>query len=409
MSHILQKNDRALWGLFILCSLCFAHSTNLFAQQHEQERVLVIGDLTGRVDKQDWKIPTKQGFLQVFGAGNGRPFSAFERSPNEVVIRFFDSPKVEVFNPNTVVFRFYETERALISALILDEIDTAVLESELSAREVKLSNNHFLATPVTPEPNTVKLILYNHRHPALKLKQIRMALSFAVNHDRIIKKIILRGQAALAYGPFDDDSPLFNSGMKSYKYNPKRAVQLLREAGWQDSNGDGILDRAGQPLSINLYYSKGLRLDESISRQIKIDLLKVGVEVNPRPLVKSRMTRSLVSSEFDAILMDYTFENRIESLAEVFSANGPANYMGYTSRLFEDRLNFYHETDDPVVKKTLIKSLQEVINQDQPVTFLYFKWWTYYLVNLEKFRNHRDLQGRIRPFQDWIIRDLESN
>ncbi|MCH8954616.1 hypothetical protein IIA28_04760 [candidate division KSB1 bacterium] len=399
---------RIVWGLFITWTLSVS---GLFAQLQNEpnKRELAIGELTGRVDKKDWKIQTKLGLLPVFGSGNGRPFRAFERSPNEVVIRFLNSEEFEIFNPNTVIFRFYETERALISALILDEIDTAVLESEVSALEVKKSNNHFSPVPVRADSNMVKLIFYNHRNPALRSRQVRKALSFAINHDRIIKKIIFNGKATLSKGPFDDDSPLFNQGMESYKYNPKRAVQLLQEAGWRDSDKDGILDRAGQPLTLNFYYSKGLRLDESISRQIKIDLLKVGVEVNPRPLVKSKLIDNLVSGNFDAILTDYTFESGIESLERVFSVKGVGNYIGYTSKIFEDRLNFYHNTDDLAMKKTLIQSLQEIINQDQPATFLYFKWWTHYLVNLEKLRNYRDLQGDIRPFEEWIIRDLESN
>lgn len=408
MYNISNKNFiRIFWTLFIAWSFSFLNITGLFAQQNNRE--LVIGELTGRVDKRDWKIQTKQGLLPVLGTGNGRPFRAFERS-NEVVITFLNSTELDKYNPNTVIFRFYETERALISALILDEIDTAVLESEVSALEVKKSNNHFSPAPVRPDSNTVKLIFYNHHNPALKSKQVRRALSFAINHDRIIKKIIFNGKATLARGPFDDDSPLFNQGMESYKYKPKRAVQLLQEAGWRDSDKDGILDRAGQPLTLSFYYSKGLRLDESISRQIKIDLLKVGVEVNPRPLTKSKIIDNLASGDFDAILIDYTFENKIESLEKVFSTSGAKNYMRYTSKIFENRLKFYYETDDLSVKKTLIKSLQEVINQDQPATFLYFKWLTHQVVNLEKLRNYRDeLQGNIRPFEEWIIRDLENN
>lgn len=405
---MLRKNNLSavcfLWASFIS-----QLSMNVaFAQRNPQnERVLIVGELTGRVDFRDWKIPSRQGSVQVFGAGNGRPFSVLQRSSNEVVLNFSNSVKPKPFNPNTIVFRIYETERALISALILDEIDTATFESETSALEVKKSNTHFTTIPVRPDSNTVKLIFYNHRNSILSLRKVRMALAFAINHGRLIKDLF-RERATLARGPFDDSSPLYNPGMETYKYNPKRSVLLLKELGWRDTDGDGILDKAGRPFSLNFYYPKGLRLDETISRRIKIDLLKIGVEVNPKAMSKRKIFDRLSSHEFDAVLMNYTFRDGIQSLEDVFSADGPRNYMGYYSKTFEDRLKFYYETNDPEVKKTLIKSLQKVINQDQPVTFLYFKWLTHHLVNFEKLRNFRDLQGNFRPFEEWIIRDLEN-
>jgi len=80
---------RIVWGLFITWTLSVS---GLLAQLQNEpnKRELVIGELTGRVDKRAWKIQTNLGLLPVFGAGNGRPFRAFERSPNEVVIRFLN-------------------------------------------------------------------------------------------------------------------------------------------------------------------------------------------------------------------------------------------------------------------------------------------------------------------------------
>lgn len=381
-----------------------------WAQQSPQqpERIIRVGELTGRVDLRDWRLLTRHGTLPIFGAGNGRPFRVVRRSSSEVVIRFLDSPSFEVYNPNTVLFRFYETERALMSALILDEVDTAVLESEVSALEVKKSNKHFTAQPVQPDSNTVKLLYYNNRNPILRSRSVRKALAFAINHGQI-KKTFFQGKATLARGPFDDTSPLHNSGMESYKYSPRRAIQLLGNAGWRDTNGDGILDKTDKPLALSLYYPKGLRLDESISRQIKIDLLKVGIDITPSPLSKSEINDQLASYDFDVVLLDVSFRNNISSLVESFSANGPKNYMGYVSRVFEERLRFYRQTDKKNIRKNIVKSLQKVVNQDQPVTFLYFRWWTHYLVNFEKYRNYRDLQGKIRPFEEWIIKNLETN
>ena len=143
----------------------------------------------------------------------------------------------------------------------------------------------------------------------------------------------------------------------------------------RDLAGERLLERS---LVLNLYYQKGLRLDEEISRRIKINLLRVGMQVKPIPLTKIMMNNHLSSGDFEAVLMDYTFEDNVESIADFFSANGSKNYMSYRNRTFENYLKFYYEDEDPVKRKTLLKSMQRVVNVDQPVTFLYFK-----LINCE--------------------------
>lgn len=384
-----------------------------FAQEanHQHSRTLVIGELVGRVDVREMRILTRNGLVSVSGSGNDKPFKVVTQNPKRLELKF-NSAVLNPNNPRKVVYKFYESERALISALILDEVDFAILENETSALEVEKSNPHFLPLPVPPDRNTVKMISYNHRNAILKERKVRTALTYAIDRDHIRKKIILGGKAEPAYGPFDSDSPLYNSGMESYKRNPRKAMQLLREAGWRDRDGDGILDKNGVPFRIDFFYQKGLSLDEAISRQVKIDLIQIGVEVNPKPLAKSKINDFLHSGDFDAVLIDHTFEDNVQSLEDFFSANGARNYLAYRSRTFENYLRFYRETKDPDQKKTLIKSMQAVINRDQPVCFLYFKWWKLYLINVEKFANYRNLEdakGSVRPFEQWVIRNIDQN
>lgn len=374
------------------------------------KRQIVVGELLGRTDIRELKIQTRLGRIHLISSGNSKPFAIVNQSPARIELQFHASYELKKNNPNKIIYRFYETERALMSALILEEVDFAVLENEVTASEVGRSNNHIVPLPQYMTPNTVKMICYNHRKAILKSRKVRRALAYAINHNDILKKIILGGKANLARGPFDDDSPLYNPGMESYKYNPKLAIELLKEAGWRDKNREGVLQKAGVPFRITLYFQKGLSIDEAISRQVKINLLKIGVDVNPRPLTKSEINDHLHTRDFDAVLMDYTFENNIASLEEFFSANGSNNYMSYHSNTIENYLKFYHEIDDEKQKVTLIKSMQSIINRDQPVNFFYFKWLTHYLVNVNKFENFRNLEskealGRFRPFEEWIIKN----
>lgn len=408
MSSIYHK--RIIVSIRLSLSVFFIYSffsKSIIAQEdnHRNSHQLVIGDLVGRTDTREMKIHTKEGYVSILGSGNNKPFELIQDTPKQLLVQFHMTNDWKINNPTQVLYKFYETERALISALILDEVDFAILENEVSALEVKKSNDHFLPLPISMVPNRVKLLCYNNRKPFLKMRKVRQALAYAINHDYIINRL-LGSKAHLAKGPFDSDSPIYASGLNSYNYHPKKAIQLLKEAGWRDSDGDGILDKSGKQLGFNLFYQKGLSLDEEISRLIKINLIKIGVDVTPKPLSKSKINDQLGAGNFDAILMDYTFNNKIESIIDFFSADGSQNYMGYRSSTLERYLKSYYNTTNPTTKETLLKSMQVVINKDQPVKFLYFKWLTHYMLNIEKFDNYRDKKGNIRPFEEWIIKSL---
>jgi ABC-type transport system substrate-binding protein len=400
-------NRISVLGALAIALICDPGLASAQSANHQTARAVVVGDLVGRTDIREMQVPTRMGRMPLSPTSNGKPFDVVNSTQQTLELQYHPTFPLDESNPNTIIYKFYETERGLISALILEEVDFAVLENEISAAEVSQANNHFLPYPLSMELNTVKLIIYNHSNPILKSAKVRMALAYGINHDHIVKKIILGGKADIARGPFDEKSGSYNPGMESYKFNPKSAIALLLEAGWTDSDGDGIVDKGGVPFRINMSYQKGLSIDEEISRQIKINLIKIGIDVVPRPLPKNRINEQLASGEFDAVLMDYTFEDNIESLEAFFSAGGDKNYMGFRNSTFENYLKFYHEVNDQSRKETLIKSMQGVINREQPVTFLYFKWLTHYMINVNKFDNFRDVRdprGRLRPFDEWIIR-----
>jgi ABC-type oligopeptide transport system substrate-binding subunit len=386
-----------------MAALCLMVSASpMFAQSTTPVRAVVVGELVGRRTIDDLKIMMPGGFYLVSGAGNGKPFRITDANRDQIAIRFNENVTPSPVNPNTIKYRFYESERALISALILEEIDFAVLEHAESALEVQRSNLTFRPVPVRNDSNKVKLVCYNNRSAVLRNKNVRIALSYGIDHGAILKMIA--NKAHLAHGPFDEDSPLYNSGMESYRYQPKKAVALLKRSGWDDSDNDRILEKNGEPFVLPLYYSKGVRLDEAISREIKLNLFRVGIDVEPRGLTKQELLLRLNSGDFQAILMDYTFKNSVESLEAFFAKDGPDNYMGYNGANFEKNLKFYYGMETAASRKTLIQSLQKIINADQPVTFLYFKWLTHYVVNINKFDNYLDSRGNPKPFVLWRIK-----
>lgn len=97
--------------------------------------------------------------------------------------------------------------------------------------------------------------LMTPKHPA---ERVRQALLYALDRDSIVNDILL-GYAEVAQGtqPVVSYAYAPDDIATKYTYDPEKAKSLLAEAGWTDSDGDGILDKDGEALSFEFLYPAG--------------------------------------------------------------------------------------------------------------------------------------------------------
>ena len=92
---------------------------------------------------------------------------------------------------------------------------------------------------------------FNLEHPFFKDKKVRQAISCAINRGDIVKGVLL-GLGEPAFGPYKPGTWAYHPGLRPVSFNPDRARKLLAEAGFTDSDGDGILDKDGKPLAFTI-------------------------------------------------------------------------------------------------------------------------------------------------------------
>ncbi len=375
-----------------------------------ESHYVIAGKLSGAEDYRSLTIQTSAGIVNLNDGNAAAPFEILEQNEERVRLIFTKLilasrlPHAAAAEdlPIGVEIRFYATERSLISAILLEEVDYTELDNEASALEIEKAKRNYRILPAGPPPNTVELICYNFAHPFLRERALRQALSHALNKEKMKKQFLL-DKADLARGPYEKSSRFAASGMREFGYNPRAAITLLEGAGWRESDRDRVRLRNGQPLRFRLFFPEGLRLSEQLVRQIKIDWNQIGIDVVPVPLKASAMSDSLQRGQFDAVLMRHQFNEGLDDLVGFFGAGAGRGTFSYINPRYHHIVRFSRTFKDAEEMRMQIMNLQLLLNEDQAATFLFHPWLTFHVMNAAKFTNFIG-DGLPRPFEEWVIR-----
>ncbi|MDP9463011.1 MAG: ABC transporter substrate-binding protein, partial [Actinomycetota bacterium] len=204
-----------------------------------------------------------------------------------------------------VIFRFYADSNAQFQALKSGEIDALDGVPEQSYATIKEGDN---ITGIAGNQGAFSELSMNSGcssspgdgHPALLDKLVRQAINYAIDRDLLVEKTLAgHGTPGTAIVPSADPSwDLKVADDKRYTYAPDKANALLDEAGWIDSNGDGVRDKDGTELSLRFFdRSEG---DGGQNTDFLTGWLKdVGIATDVTTMDDDTLTAVIGQNEFD--------------------------------------------------------------------------------------------------------------
>lgn len=215
---------------------------------------------------------------------------------------------------------------------------------------------------------------YNLKNPLFQDVRIRQALTYALNRELIVQ-VVLDGQGQVAHThglPMDKE---MESEIPKFPYNPQKAKKLLAEAGWRDTDGDGILDKNGKKFSFVLLTNQGNKIREMVSQIIQEQWAKVGVEVIPRMMEWSAFINDYVDTKkFDAVLLGWSLSIDPDPTAIWHSKEiaGGLNFISYRNSQIDRLLELNTQILEPQKRRKVILEFERMIAKEQPYTFLYY-------------------------------------
>jgi peptide/nickel transport system substrate-binding protein len=216
---------------------------------------------------------------------------------------------------------------------------------------------------------------YNLENPLFQDRRVRQAISHAVNKEEIITGVLL-GLGKIATGPFKPGTWAYNPNVKRYPYDPEESRKLLAEAGWRDTDGDGLLDRGGTPFSFEIITNQGNEVRAKCAEIIQRRLADVGIQVKIRVVEWAAFINEFINKKrFDATILGWTV-TLDPDLYDVWHSSktkpGELNFISYRNEEVDRLLEEGRSTFDMKERKRCYDRIQEIFAEDQPYTFLYY-------------------------------------
>lgn len=304
----------------------------------------------------------------------------------------FKIPQMKnLYNFDNIVYRIIPDTALAYEKFIKGEIDAIQMNAEMYGTRVKGSDKDKFGKSAkdgksvwaenhrTSAPAPYTYIGWNMKKPMFASKKTRQALAMLVDYDQVNDKIF-HGTYTRSYSPFGsltaNTAP--EQKNKAFKLDPKKALALLKEDGWADSDGDNILDKmdGGRKVKFEftLRYNSENPMRAKVAQMVKEQMKKAGINVNVQAMEWNAYLSEIDNRNFDAIVMGWGKGSIHPNCKQIWhsssNANKGSNFGGYSNPEADKLIEQAESELDAKKRNKIMQKLGAIIYDDQPYVFL---------------------------------------
>jgi peptide/nickel transport system substrate-binding protein len=284
-----------------------------------------------------------------------------------------DIPWGEAY-PEEIIFKTISDQNAAITELKAKGLDfmeavPPTMWTEMNNPYIKKDNVYF---------NQYTFIAWNNDNPLFKDVRVRWALSHLVNREQI-NKTILKGLYKNTDAPVMFTQPNAPKGIPGVEFNLDTAKKLLADAGWTDSDGDGILDKVIDGKKTPFKFTFLVNLGNEVRKQILLvvveQLRKAGISAEIRTLEATVEQELVKTHDYEACYYAWAGNAAEDDIYQLWhssqSKNKGSNFYSFKNAEADKMLDDVRMEFDRSKRDALMQRFCQIVHDEQPVTFLF--------------------------------------
>ena len=308
-----------------------------------------------------------------------------------------------------IIFKFIPDDVTALAALKAGEIDFAwgltpeQFFDELAGPPEWFAEKYVKASWYSPAFNYFG---WNLLRPKFQDRRVRLALSMLFDKQTFLTEK-LHDAGVIVAGSQYYFSPFYDHSVQPLAYDPDTAIDLLAEAGWVDTDNDGILDKDGEKFEFELLFPPGSPVAEARAAIVQKSYKEVGIQMTIRRFEWASFIDRVKSKDYDAVNLGWA--SPIESDPfQIWHSSGAgadkrgSNHVSFADPLADQLIEQLRVTLDEEKRKRIHASFQRILDREQPYMFLFTA------KNFGAY--HHRFQGvkwyRVRPgfdFSEWYV------
>lgn len=210
-------------------------------------------------------------------------------------------------------------------------------------------------------------------------KRVRIAMTHALDREKMIRDI-WKGYGVVAKGNMNPDAPGAAKDIQPYPYDLKRAKELFKEAGWEDRDGNGVMEDAnGTEFAFEYSYSGGSEIAERIAKFAKDSYQAVGIRVTLRQADWSVYQDYMKKRDFDSITLGWGANGPESDPKQIYHSdsikNQGDNFAQWNCPEADRLIDEGRREMDFDKRQKIWAQLERVLHAEQPYTYIRVPPW----------------------------------